>query len=508
MAPEREALRPRPMAGVAADTEYAEALRPRPIAGVVADIQHTTRLREFLVEGVDRCVKCGLCLPYCPTYLVTRNEVDSPRGRLSLMAALAQDQLRADATLTTHLDQCLHCLRCQRACPAEVGYAGLIDGAKELLRAEKALAPPPWWLRQLLDHALLRRAAAVLVNLWRRSGGARLPVLSGYTAMLPQAAGRGRPDNEHDFADGELPQAPAHEHARPNNEHDFADGELPQTPTHERERQDDEPGLADSGPAAARKRTPQAAGQDGGRGEVLLFTGCVAEITDRETLHDARQLLQAAGFAVRLPQGRTCCGALDQHAGDPRRAQRFKEQNLKAFGGTAPIISCATGCGAHWRGYGGDAARRHFDILDFLCGAGQNALQKLSFASLAAPQTVALHTPCTQVGTRASGRVSAAKALLARVPGLDLADLPDRTGCCGAAGLHLLRQSGMGARLIADKIEALEAMNVKTLLTTNVGCAMHFRRALHARGLAVAVLHPVSLLRRQLTNAANTENNR
>ncbi|MDD9886107.1 MAG: (Fe-S)-binding protein, partial [Gammaproteobacteria bacterium] len=79
-------------------------------------------------------MKCGLCLPHCPTYLATRNEADSPRGRLSLMAALAQNQLRADAALTTHLDQCLHCLRCQRACPAEVAYAGLIDGAKELLR--------------------------------------------------------------------------------------------------------------------------------------------------------------------------------------------------------------------------------------------------------------------------------------------------------------------------------------------------------------------------------------
>ncbi|MDD9886106.1 MAG: (Fe-S)-binding protein, partial [Gammaproteobacteria bacterium] len=120
-------------------------------------------------------------------------------------------------------------------------------------------------------------------------------------------------------------------------------------------------------------------------------------------------------------------------------------------------------------------------------------------------QTVALHTPCTQIG--ASGRVSAAKALLARIPGLDLADLPDRTGCCGAAGLHLLRQSGMGGRLIADKIGALEAMNVKTLLTTNVGCAMHFRRALHAKGLAVSVMHPVSLLCRQLANAAHAENN-
>jgi len=109
------------------------------------------------------------------------------------------------------------------------------------------------------------------------------------------------------------------------------------------------------------------------------------------------------------------------------------------------------------------------------------------------------------VGARGGGRE--ARGVEARGRGREVADWPDRTGCCGAAGLHLWRQSGMGERLIADKIEALEAMNVKTLLTTNVGCAMHFRRALHARGLAVAVLHPVSLLRRQLANAPHTEHN-
>ncbi len=401
-------------------------------------VHDTTSLREDLVAGVDRCVMCGLCLPHCPTYLVTRNEADSPRGRLSLMAALAQDQLRADVVLTTHLDQCLHCLRCQRACPAEVAYAGLIDGAKELLRAEKALPPPPWWLRQLLDRAALRRALARLVGLLQRSGLQKISMPAKYRAMLPQA--------------------PARVRARRR--------------------------------AGARGET---------RGTVLLFTGCVAEITDQTTLGDARLLLQAAGFDVRLPPGRTCCGALDQHGGDPRRARRCKEQNLKAFDGEAPIVSCASGCGAQWCEYGGEAARRHFDILDFLHRAEQDAGQTLAFAPLAQPETMALHTPCTQPGT--AGRVSAAKGLLAGVAGLDLVDLPDRTGCCGAAGLHLLRQSDMGGRLIADKIEGLEAMGVKTLLTTNIGCAIHFRRALHARGLEVSVMHPVSLLCRQLAGA-------
>lgn len=401
-------------------------------------------LRERLRADADRCVMCGLCLPHCPTYGATRNEADSPRGRVALIAALAQNKLRADAGLTTHLDQCLHCLRCQRACPAEVAYAGLIDGAKELLRDEGALAPPPLWLRWIVGGAALRRALALAIRVWQRSGLQamlrrskwwRKTKIGRLEAMLPRAAARIR----------------------------------------------------------ALRRTQMQAPRGSEARSVDLFTGCVAEIGDQETLEAARRLLHAAGFAVRVPKGQGCCGALDQHSGDARNARRCIERNRAAFAGTAPIISCATGCGAQWRQHGGEAAARHRDVLDFLAEHGQT----LAFAPL--PEKAALHVPCTQ---HDAGGPAAAKRLLARVPGLALTDLPDRGGCCGAAGLHLLRQPEMGARLIADTIDALEAMDVKTLLTTNIGCAMHFRRALYERGLDVAVMHPASLLCRQLAGGA------
>ena len=401
-------------------------------------------LRGRLRADADRCVMCGLCLPHCPTYGATRNEADSPRGRVALIAALARGRLRADAALTTHLDQCLHCLRCQRACPAEVAYAGLIDGAKELLRSEGALAPPPLWLRWIVGCAALRRALALATKFWqrsglqaalRRSGWWRKTKIGRMEAMLPRASARMR------------------------------------TP----------------------RRTPVQASCGGDARSVDLFTGCVAEIGDQETLEAARCLLHAAGFAVRVPKGRGCCGALDQHAGNPHNASRLMERNRAAFAGTAPIVSCATGCGAQWRRYGGDAAARHCDVLDFLAERGRTP----AFAPL--PEKAALHVPCTQ---RDAGGPTAATRLLARVPELALSALPDADGCCGAAGLHLLRQPDMGARLIADKIDALEAMNVKTLLTTNVGCALHFRRALGERGLDVTVMHPVSLLCRQLAGGA------
>ena len=405
-------------------------------------------LRERLRADADRCVMCGLCLPHCPTYGATRNEADSPRGRIALIAALAQSKLRADAVLTAHLDQCLHCLRCQRACPAEVAYAGLIDGAKELLRDEGALAEPPLWLRWVVAHAALRRTLAWAVRVWQRSGLQgwlrrrqwwHETRLGRFEAMLPRA----------------WPRMQA--------------------------------------PRQTLRQTQMQASRGGEARSAHLFTGCVAEISDQETLKAAQRLLRAAGFAVRIPQGQGCCGALDQHSGNPHRARQYVERNRAAFGGTAPVISCATGCGAQWRRHGGDTAARHRDILEFLAEHGA----ALAFEPL--PQKAALHVPCTQHDV---GGPAAAKRLLARVPALALTELPDHGGCCGAAGLHLLRQPEMGARLIADKIDALEAMNVNTLLTTNVGCAMHFRRALRERGLDVAVMHPAALLCRQLAGGA------
>jgi glycolate oxidase iron-sulfur subunit len=93
----------------------------------------------------QQCVKCGLCLPHCPTYAITQNEAESPRGRIALMASMAQNPDLYGSERLPSLDNCLACRRCESACPAHVSYDELLIGSRAALNP--AL---PWRARTVL----------------------------------------------------------------------------------------------------------------------------------------------------------------------------------------------------------------------------------------------------------------------------------------------------------------------------------------------------------------------
>lgn len=94
------------------------------------------KVPKSLLAELDRCVKCGMCLPECPTYRLTVNENESPRGRLALIEGLVQGRIGIDESLSTHLDHCLGCRRCERVCPSQVRYGYLIDQARNMIADE------------------------------------------------------------------------------------------------------------------------------------------------------------------------------------------------------------------------------------------------------------------------------------------------------------------------------------------------------------------------------------
>jgi glycolate oxidase iron-sulfur subunit len=111
---------------------------------------------EQALREADRCVKCGLCLPTCPTYRLYADENESPRGRIALAEGLMRGQLEADEHLADHLYRCLLCRRCETACPSGVNYVSLIDAAR-------AKVPRQHWTNRLVGDnratRLLQRIA-------------------------------------------------------------------------------------------------------------------------------------------------------------------------------------------------------------------------------------------------------------------------------------------------------------------------------------------------------------
>jgi glycolate oxidase iron-sulfur subunit len=94
-------------------------------------------------ELARQCVKCGLCLPHCPTYALTRSEAESPRGRIALMADMAENPGDYGGSALPSLDSCLGCRRCEAACPADVRYEAL------LIQSRAAVAPALGWRERI-----------------------------------------------------------------------------------------------------------------------------------------------------------------------------------------------------------------------------------------------------------------------------------------------------------------------------------------------------------------------
>ena len=94
---------------------------------------------EQLVETADAaCIKCGFCLPTCPTYRETGLEPASPRGRIHLMKLVAKGRLRP-AEIDAQLDLCLGCRACETACPAGVKFGRLLEAGREQTQRAKRL---------------------------------------------------------------------------------------------------------------------------------------------------------------------------------------------------------------------------------------------------------------------------------------------------------------------------------------------------------------------------------
>lgn len=228
--------------------------------------------------------------------------------------------------------------------------------------------------------------------------------------------------------------------------------------------------------AAATERSPT---ESVPTATTALFLGCIARSYEGSTMTALQRLFAAIDVAIAIPDGQTCCGAAAAHLGDAAGAAGLAEQNHRAFAAHAEVMCTASGC----RDQLANGLRDHCQVRDPLDVLAAS-LSRLRFR--ASTRRIALHLPCSQ----RSG--PALRQLLAAIPGLTVLDLP-ASGCCGAAGLHMLAEPDRAAALRAPLIAALPAMHADELLSANIGCRLHL-----AMASPIPVRHPLDFLAEHL----------
>jgi glycolate oxidase iron-sulfur subunit len=388
--------------------------------GPLADSPLAREARDL----IRSCVHCGFCLPACPTYRVTGNELDSPRGRIYLIKELLE-QGATNQTARSHLDRCLTCRACEPACPSGVQYGRLVDLGRELLERDPPAPRPP--RQRVLRLALLAVA----------------PRRSLFTPLV-RAAQWLRPLLPHRMRS--LVPARALQGSWP--------------PARHVER------MAVLSGCVQPALTPQV-------------NAAAARVLDRlgVSLIPAGAIGCCGALDHHLGRG---AEALDKVLLNVAAASRLLDDGVTA------IVSTASGCGVFAKDYDHlarheaapvrQSARRVADATRDLCEVVDPVALRRCAPPRAKPLRVAWASPCSlQHGQRAAttGKVEA----LLRAVGCELVPIANPTQCCGSAGTYSLLQPAMSRELRARKLDSLLGSGADVIATANVGCQDHLRKA-------------------------------
>lgn len=398
-------------------------------------------MNHELSELTTHCIRCGFCLESCPTFKITGEETESPRGRIYLIRSADEGKLGWHE-IEPHVDRCLGCRACETACPSGVEYGAILELARERLGAKKGV-------KVLLGGLTDARIARLQFTLARLLPGKRPPGLVNRMLGLP---------------------APEADLPRPGKNSTW-------------------PPLADAG-------LPQI------KGEVYLLEGCVMRVLYPRVHEATRRLLRRVGFTVReIDLG--CCGALHAHSGlldEARsRAQALATQTREDL----PILVNSAGCGSTMKEYGfldeglSGTAKRVVDLSEFLLDQG--LLPHLANQPPRLGGVLTYHDACHLAhGQKVT---HAPRELLRAIPGVTFRELEEADTCCGSAGIYNALQPTMARKLLDRKWGCIVKTEAGIVATGNPGCHAWMEQAAREAGGKVRVLHTAEVLEAAFSGA-------
>lgn len=235
---------------------------------------------------LSSCVHCGLCLEVCPTYQLTGDENNSPRGRLRLWREEAEGRLPRDEWTDFYTSECVGCLACESACPANVPYGKIFEHVRH-------------------EHVATGRAKPSRMLRWMAKLAARPSLMSW--AFLPARVLRSAGMLRHRFV---FPGQPSPSQSTV----DYAKWLM----------------------SVRRPTGPR----------VALLTGCLMESLFREINFATVRVLIENNVQVLVPSDQGCCGAFQEHTGLDG-VEALQEQSRRVFGSLDidAVVTNSSGCG-------------------------------------------------------------------------------------------------------------------------------------------------------------------
>ncbi len=388
-----------------------------------------TQLAEFVKFREDHdelqailrsCVHCGFCNATCPTYQVTGNELDGPRGRIYLLKQMLEGEQVGSIT-QQHLDRCLNCLSCETSCPSGVKYGRLLDLGREMV--DKKV--PQSFSRQIIGKLMLLifpykhrfKSVMILARFFR-------PLLPGVFKKKIAKLVKIKP----------WPQA-VH-----NRKVLLLPGCV-------------QPSLHPEIDVAAALVLDKL--------DISLVSvessQCCGALSYHLSAHE-----QAKSFA------RTNIDA----------CWPYIEQNVEA------IIMTSSGCGVMLKDYVtllqyDDEYAEKATVFSNKCKDISELLLNEDLSVLGRKnEKIAYQSPCTlQHGQKLNGVVEG----ILQKRGYSLAAVEDAHLCCGSAGVYSLLQPAMSEQLKQNKLLALQKHQPGLIATANIGCLMHLQNSTQAR---------------------------
>jgi len=411
--------------------------------------------KQEIKDMVDRCNKCGLCIPSCPVYQQLLTEAASPRGRVQLVKNFLEGNVSLSRRAKEIILTCLLCESCVANCPSGVRLDDLFTDFREELVKQYGLDWKKRLIYTLLANEKFLRSSMVFAKLGRN--------------WLLETFAKG-------MHIGNIPA-----------------GKLPRV-----------------NPQPFRDQFEGVIRPDGNaEGRVFYFTGCFTNYFAGDVGQAVIHILKKLHLEVEIPKGQDCCGIAAILSGDGDLALKNVEKNISLLNRAevdAVLVDCAT-CGAAFKkeyiallkrkGMDTSAAealkKKTLDVMEYVAAR----LEKLPLPKKGPGEKIRVtyHDPCHLV--RAQGVSDAPRKILKALPQVEYVEMEEAGTCCGGGGAFQFDFPGVSKGITEKKIQNIRATGAGAVVSGCPGCRLTIGGNMD-EGEPISVLHPLQLLEEAL----------